>query len=84
MDCRAGCGACCIVPGISSLGKPAFVRCEHLTAENRCALFGRPERPAVCASLRPSPEMCGESAEEATAILTRLEFATRPVLSKRH
>lgn len=66
------------MPGISSLGKPAFVRCEHLTPDNLCALFGRPERPAVCASLRPSPEMCGESSAEATAILTRLELATRP------
>lgn len=84
MECRAGCGACCIAPSISSPipgmpgGKPAGVRCAQLTADNRCAIFGRPERPAVCAGLRPSPEMCGRDAGEALAILIALELATRP------
>ena len=82
--CRAGCGACCIALSISSpipglpAGKPAGVRCPQLTADNRCALFGRPERPAVCERLRPLPEMCGESAAEALANIARLEAATRP------
>ncbi len=82
--CRAGCGACCIALSISSpipglpAGKPAGVRCPQLTADNRCALFGRPERPAVCGRLRPLPEMCGESAAEALANIARLEAATRP------
>ncbi len=82
MECRVGCGACCIAPSISSPipgmpgGKPAGVRCVQLTADNRCALYGRPERPAVCASLRPMPEMCGASAEEALANLMWLELAT--------
>lgn len=66
------------MPGISSLGKPAFARCEHLTPMNRCALFGLPERPAVCVSLRPSEEMCGAADEEAFGRLTQLELATRP------
>jgi hypothetical protein len=39
-------------------------------------IFGRPERPAVCGSLAPSREMCGASAQEAIAWLTRLEQAT--------
>lgn len=82
MDCRIGCGACCIAPSISSPipgmphGKPAGVRCAQLTDANRCRLFGRPERPAVCASLRPSREMCGESAEHAMRYLVALEQAT--------
>ncbi len=59
-------------------GKPAGVRCVQLTEDNRCLLFGLPERPAVCVSLRPEPEMCGESAEEALAWLLALEEATRP------
>lgn len=59
-------------------GKPAGVRCVQLTEDNRCLLFGLPERPAVCTSLRPEPEMCGESAEEALAWLLALEEATRP------
>lgn len=59
-------------------GKPAGVRCAQLTTDNRCALFGRPERPAVCVSLRPTPEMCGASAAEALIWLERLERATAP------
>jgi len=52
------------------------VRCPHLTEDIRCALFGTPERPAVCTSLRPQPEMCGESAEEAMQTLIRWERLT--------
>jgi hypothetical protein len=59
-------------------GKPAGRRCIQLTAENRCLLFGKPERPRVCVELRPSPEMCGESAEEAHRWLVRLERLTEP------
>ncbi len=85
MECRVGCGACCIAPSISSPipgmpgGKPAGVRCVQLTLDNRCALFGRPERPAVCSSLLPSPEMCGRSDQEALIWLTLLERTTAPV-----
>jgi len=84
MDCRPGCAACCIAISISSPlpglpgGKPAGVPCPHLTADLRCALYGLAERPAVCVGLRPLPEMCGDSREEALAYLTRLEEATRP------
>jgi Fe-S-cluster containining protein len=84
MQCRPGCAACCIAPSISSPipglpeGKPAGVRCSQLTTDGRCRLFGRPERPAVCVSLRPSAEMCGTSAADALAWLTRLERVTEP------
>lgn len=84
MECRIGCAACCIAPSISSPipgmadGKPAGVRCVQLTADNRCRLFGDPRRPAVCASLRPSGEMCGTSDGEALERLTFLERATGP------
>lgn len=84
MECRAGCGACCIAPSISSpipgmpQGKPAGVRCVQLDGTNRCRIFGQPERPAVCASLMPSPAMCGRSAAQALAYLTRLEADTLP------
>jgi hypothetical protein len=54
------------------------VRCPHLTDDIRCALFGKPERPATCTSLRPEPEMCGSSAVEAMATLVRWERLTRP------
>lgn len=59
-------------------GKPAFVRCVQLTEDNRCALFGKPERPAVCSNLQPSLEMCGASREEALERLIALERLTRP------
>ncbi len=84
MECRVGCGACCIAPSISSAipampdGKPAGVRCIHLTKNNRCQLFGRPERPQVCERLQPSASMCGCSAREAFTRLASLERATRP------
>jgi Fe-S-cluster containining protein len=84
MNCRAGCGACCIAPSITSplpgmpQGKPAGVRCEQLDEDNSCNVFGKPERPAFCAGLQPSAEMCGASREHALAWLTRLEQATRP------
>ena len=76
MNCRPGCGACCIAPSISTLGKPAGVPCVHLTAELRCAIFSRPERPACCSGLQPSLEMCGETREQALAWLADLEAAT--------
>ncbi len=84
MACRPRCAACCIAPSITSAlpgmpaGKPAGVRCPHLTASLACGLFGRPERPAVCAGLQPSREMCGDSREHALVWLTRLEHLTRP------
>lgn len=76
-QCRPGCGACCIAPSISSLGKPAGVPCPHLDAELRCALFGRPERPACCSGLQPSGEMCGDGRNHALAWLADLEARTR-------
>jgi Fe-S-cluster containining protein len=84
MECRVGCGACCIALSISSPipgmphGKPTGVRCVQLTADNRCRLYGHPDRPAVCVRLRPSEEMCGQTAEEALAWLNELESLTCP------
>jgi uncharacterized protein len=59
-------------------GKPAGVRCVQLLPDDRCALFGRPERPAVCASLRPNEEMCGATRADALHWLQELERLTRP------
>lgn len=78
MDCRPRCGACCIAPSISSLGKPAGLPCRHLTAELACAIFGQPERPACCSGLQPSVEMCGDSRDHALLWLEKLERATHP------
>jgi hypothetical protein len=84
MECRAQCGACCIAPSITSPipgmphGKPAGMPCVQLDDDYRCRVFGRPERPAFCASLRPSQEMCGTSRDESMATLLELERLTRP------
>ena len=84
MDCRHGCGACCIAPSITSPipgmphGKPAGVRCVQLDASDRCMLFGQPERPAFCGGLQPSREMCGETHEHAMVWIARLEQLTAP------
>jgi len=59
-------------------GKPAGVRCLHLSVDNRCTLFGRPERPDVCRRFQPCEEVCGRSTLEALINLTRLERATTP------
>jgi len=45
MECRIGCGACCIAPSLSSSipgmeqGKPAGVACIHLTSGYVCAIL---------------------------------------------
>ncbi|UNK48434.1 YkgJ family cysteine cluster protein [Lysobacter sp. S4-A87] len=84
MECRARCGACCIAPSITSPipgmphGKPAGMPCVQLDDELRCRLFGRPERPAFCASLRPTVDMCGGERNEAMASLGELERLTLP------
>jgi uncharacterized protein len=86
VDCRVRCGACCIAPSISSPipgmkgGKPAGIPCVQLLPDMRCALFGKPERPLVCVSIRPVDTMCLSNREEALNALNALELATAPRL----
>jgi len=90
MTCQK-CGACCIAPSITAAipnmpdGKPAGVRCTHLTDRNECALFGRPERPSFCRAWPPDPALCGRSLEEALRNIGALENATATSeLQERH
>ena len=82
MQCRAGCGACCIAPSITSpipgmpLGKPAGVRCLHLDPDYLCGLFAHPDRPAVCAAFTADPVVCGNNREQALQLLSLLEEET--------
>lgn len=82
MECRVGCGACCIAPSISSPipgmpnGKPAGVRCIHLTDDFKCAIFFSPERPKVCADFKADEEVCGSTREQALINLQVLEDLT--------
>lgn len=62
-------------------GKPAGVPCVQLDERRRCRLFGQSGRPAVCAGLRPSAEMCGpvdDGGAHALAYMARLEALTTP------
>lgn len=78
MECRKGCGACCIAVSISSPipgmpdGKPSGVRCIHLLDDYKCALYNSAERPKVCFDFKVEPEFCGNSREEALRILYSL------------
>jgi len=84
VNCRSGCGACCIAPSITSAipgmphGKPAGMPCVQLDDAYRCRIFGQPERPAFCASLRPHDDMCGDTRAQALALLDAMEQRTRP------
>ena len=58
--------------------KAAGEPCIHLSPDFRCRIFGHPDRPKVCSSLQPSPEMCGENRDEAMEYLSNLETLTQP------
>jgi uncharacterized protein len=81
MGCKK-CGACCIAPSITTPmpnmpnGKPAGMRCTNLDDRNLCTLFGKPQRPAFCAGWKPSPEVCGQSLDQALRNIAILEERT--------
>jgi len=54
-------------------GKPAGVRCIHLSSDYRCALYGDASRPRVCIDFKAEPDFCGSDREEAMRILSALE-----------
>ena len=82
MRCRPGCAACCVHISISSpipgmiKGKPAGVRCVNLSGENLCVLHGTDSYPKVCSNFTASPEMCGDTTDEAVRFLKNLEMLT--------
>jgi hypothetical protein len=59
-------------------GKPAGVRCVHLDAEQRCKIFNDSRRPAYCGKFQAEPDFCGDSREQALAILLLLEEKSVP------
>ncbi len=50
MNCTQ-CGACWVAPDIAALDKPLGLRCPHLQADNRCAIYAR--RPQICRDYQP-------------------------------
>ena len=83
-QCRSGCGACCVIPGIAEPffgmpgGKPAGTPCIHLNDSLGCKLFNDPRRPACCSAFRPDPDVCGTSREQAISLLKVLDTASQP------
>ncbi len=84
MDCRMGCGACCIAASLNlpfygmPNGKPSGVRCVHLDENNLCRIFDDPRRPQACADFKAERSVCGDSFEEAYIRLIELEQLTQP------
>ncbi len=82
MECRLGCGACCIAPSISSPipnmpnGKAAGVRYIQLDDDNYCKIFGQADRPEVCLKFNADRVICGNSRQEAMKIIYELEMLT--------
>jgi len=78
MECRPGCGACCIALSISTSmpgmpdGKPAGVRCIHLLDDLSCAIYNNTVKPKVCTDFKAEAEFCGADREEAMKILYSL------------
>ena len=82
MQCRAGCGACCIAPSITSsipgmpAGKLAGEHCVQLDDTFNCKIFDAPDRPVVCAAFQANIDVCGTSKEQAMVLIARLEMLT--------
>jgi len=60
------------IPGMPH-GKPAGVRCIHLTNDFECNIYNSPERPLVCKGFRAEKLICGNSRKEALLIMADLE-----------
>ena len=83
MNCRLGCGACCIAPSISTPipgmpdGKPAGIRCIQLNDDNLCNIFGKSERPEVCGRFKADADICCDADIDAMNNLIELENMTK-------
>ena len=85
MECRKGCGACCIAPSISSplpelpFGKMPGDRCLHLNDMLQCSLIDDESRPDACSRFSADEACCGSNRFEALQILRRLESDSSPM-----
>ena len=85
MECRKGCGACCIAPSISSplpglpFGKMRGDRCLHLNDMLQCLLIDDERRPDACSRFSADEACCGSNRFEALQILRRLESDSSPM-----
>jgi hypothetical protein len=60
------------IPGMPN-GKPAGVKCIHLTNDFKCDIFTSIDRPPVCGQYKAEELFCGNSQKEAITILAGLE-----------
>jgi hypothetical protein len=79
MECRKGCGACCIALSISESflnhpkGKKAGERCKNLDENNSCKIWGTKEYPKTCQGFQAEESWCGANFSNAIKILNQLE-----------
>jgi len=66
------------MPGMTG-GKPAGVRCIHLTDDYKCLIYTDPLKPKVCDDFKAEPEFCGSDREEALRILYSLSNPQIPI-----
>lgn len=83
MECRPGCGACCIAPSINGpipgmpQGKPAGVACVNLDPVSyQCRIWGQPDYPQACRSFSAERQVCGDNREQALVLINLLEEQT--------
>ena len=50
----------------------------NLDDGGRCRLWGTPQYPEVCRRFPPHPDTCGETSEQALALIAEMERRTRP------
>jgi len=87
------CGRCCTAVSIHSklpsgeyFDKKSGEKCKHLTADNKCAIWGDEEKqPEVCRSIKPNNDLCRfdlrkypDGAKKHYKHLTRMDRATTP------
>ncbi|EAQ99137.1 YkgJ family cysteine cluster protein [Congregibacter litoralis] len=83
MNCRKGCGACCIAPSITSPlpgmpeGKPANTPCVNLDMSTySCGIWGSSRYPAVCEQFTAQEDVCGDSRQDALKLIGDMERDT--------
>jgi hypothetical protein len=87
------CGRCCTAVSIHSrlpsgeyFDKKSGEKCQHLTPDNRCAVWGDKEKqPEVCRNIKPNNDLCRfdlrkvpGGAKAHYQYLRRLDRATTP------
>lgn len=89
IECRKGCGACCIFISISSAipnhpkGKPSGTVCKNMETSFKegqvlftCSLWDTPWFPKICKDFQATSDLCGASRNEAIVNIIEWEYLT--------